>query len=98
MLYNQEQDKAAQAEEAGRVVKGKTKGEAGKRAQRQGPKNPRKINKKDNNAHAVTESSEMSSSSAMETGELVIQSTISPSSRLYFFQSRNWLVSYFLEN
>ncbi|XWS74969.1 hypothetical protein CRYUN_Cryun01aG0044300 [Craigia yunnanensis] len=62
-----EQDKAAQAEEAGKVVKGKAKGEAGKKARRQVPKNPRKINKKDNNAQAVGETSEISSSSAMET-------------------------------
>ncbi|EOY18139.1 Topoisomerase II isoform 3 [Theobroma cacao] len=60
-----EQDKAAQAEEAAKLVKGR--GEAGKRAQRQAPKIPRKINKKEKNAETVTETTDISSSSAMET-------------------------------
>ncbi|XVF29358.1 hypothetical protein REPUB_Repub15cG0113900 [Reevesia pubescens] len=72
-------DKAAQAEEAGKVVKGRGKGEAGKRAKRQAPNIPQKINKKNNNAQAITEASENSSSVAMETEN--VPAVVKPKSR-----------------
>ena len=80
LLYNQELDRGLEKailKEKEDMANGRLKGEAGKRAQRKAPKNGRKINKKEENSEAVTETLETEFSSAMETGDLVILSNIS---------------------
>lgn len=91
--YNQEQDQAdleAEEENSKNRAKG---GVAGKKARRPAaPKNPKKVNKKDD-PQVVPEASEISSMTAMETGQLACDCiyyfpfyshTSFYSSRLYF--------------
>ncbi|OMO96852.1 DNA topoisomerase II, eukaryotic-type [Corchorus olitorius] len=61
------EDEKAFLEEEADVAKRKGKGEAGKRVQRQAPKNARKINKKETTSEAAAEAMEFATSSAMET-------------------------------